>query len=381
MNGPPSSEFPIRPQGPDAFLFQGTRYRYEYLRPLLEHADFSPTALVRRIPLRGEEPSGVVLLRRVVMPPRKERRQRAMEEVRLASYLDHPNITRLLGLEEHEGRPYVVTEYVEGCFLDTAMATALLGRRKLSPAFACYIGVAVADALHHAWNRVDEGGQPLRVVHRAVSPMTIRLGRQGEVKLTDFGVAWSELTGRVHTAPRVLRADVAYAAPEIMRFQPADGRADLFSLGMVLLEMLAGQYPLDPPDLALPQDASPEAARYNASVQAERTTWASVGLLADRILRFGPEDVERVAPGVPGQLKHILHKALRADPADRYQSGAELSGDLRAAVRLGRRFGPREAAAELARLAFHTGAPHATRAFPTEKGVVPLPEEDVAGDA
>ncbi|HEX5751106.1 MAG TPA: serine/threonine-protein kinase [Archangium sp.] len=380
MHPPPSSDFPIRPQGRGALLFQGKQHRYEYLRTLLEHEDFSPTAVARRKPLRGDEPTCVVMLRRIVMPPRKERRQRALEEVRLACHLDHPNIARVFGLEEHEGRPYVVTEYVAGCFLDTAIAAALLERRKLSPAFACYIAAEVADALHHAWNCKGEGDRPLHVVHRAVSPMSIRLGRQGEVKLTDFGVAWSELTGRVHTAPRVLRADLAYAAPEIMRFHPADGRADLFSLGMVLLEMLAGRYPLDPPDLALPQDASPEVVRYNAITQSERTTWASVGQLAERILHFDSEDVERMASGIPAQLKHILHKALRADPGDRYQSGAELSADLRSYLHQDRPFGKREAATEVISLICNKTSPHATHAFPTEKGVVPVPEEDVADE-
>ncbi|MFY0524917.1 serine/threonine-protein kinase [Archangium gephyra] len=380
MDTPISSEFPIRPQGPSPLLFQGAEYRYEYLRTLLEHQDYSPTVLARREPLRGGEPASVVILRRVVMPPRPERRQRAVEEVQLAAHLDHPNIARVFGLEEHEGRPYVVTEYMAGCLLDTAMAAVLLEGRRLSPAFACYIAAEAADALHHAWNRKGERGQPLHVVHRAVSPMTLRLGLQGQVKLTDFGVAWSEMTGRVRTAPRVLRADVAYAAPEVLRFQPPDGRADLYSLGMVLLEMLAGQYPLDPQDVNLPPGESPEVVRYNSTVKAERTTWASVGELADRILRFGPEDVERAAQGVPGQLKRIVHKALRARLEERYQSGAELREDLRTYLRLGKPFGAQEAAAELAPLVFNQKPAQDTRAFPTEKGVLPTPEEEAQGE-
>jgi serine/threonine-protein kinase len=200
------------------------------------------------------------------------------------------------------------------------------------------------------------------------------------VKLTDFGVAWSELTGRVHTAPRVLRADVAYAAPEVVRLQPPDGRADLYSLGMVLLEMLAGQYPLDPQDENPPPGESLEVARYNASVRSERTTWTSAGELAERILRFGPEDVERAARGVPGQLKRTVHKALRARPEERYQSGAELRDDLRAYLSLGRSFGAREAAAELTPLVFQQKPAQDTRAFPTEKGVLPTPEEEARGE-
>ena len=188
-------------------------------------------------------------------------------------------------------------------------------------------------------------------------------------------MAWSNLTGRLRTAPQVLRADVAYGAPELVRLQQPDGRADLYSLGLVLLELLSGQYPLYPPDVAQPTEESPEVTRYNARVRTECPTWTSAGELADRIQRFGPEDVERVARGVPGQLKRILHKALRGNPEDRYQTGAELRDDLRAHLRLGRPFGDAEAAAELASLLFQKKSPQETRAFPTEKGVLPTPEE------
>jgi len=128
-------------------------------------------------------------------------------------------------------------------------------------------------------------------------------------------------------------------------------------------------------DVAQPTEESPEVTRYNARVRTECPTWTSAGELADRIQRFGPEDVERVARRVPGQLKRILHKALRGNPEDRYQTGAELREDLRAYLRLGRPFGAAEAAAELAPLLFQKKSPQETLAFPTEKGVLPTPEE------
>ncbi|HLM43203.1 MAG TPA: protein kinase [Myxococcaceae bacterium] len=375
---PTTSDLPIRPRGADGLLFEGRDHRYEYVRPLVEHQDYDPLVLARRTPLRGDGPSTVVSLRRVVMPPLPERRRRALEEVQLAAHLAHPHIAQVYGLEVYEESPYVVTEYVPGCFLEAATATALLEGRTLSTAFACYIAASVADALHYAWHHASADDEALRIVHRAVSPMTIRLGRQGEVKLTDFGVARSNLEGRMPTGPQVLRADMAYAAPEVVRLQRPDGRADLYSLGLVLLELLSGQYPLDPPDVAQPDEESPEVTRYNARVSAERSTWTSAGELADRIQRFGPEDVERVARGVPGQLKRILHKALRGNPEDRYQTGAELRDDLRAYARLGRPFGAPEAAAELAPLVFGKKSFGEPRAFPTEKGVIPTPEEEPA---
>jgi serine/threonine-protein kinase len=256
------------------------------------------------------------------------------------------------------------------------MEMALLRGKTPSCAHAVHIAAEVADALHYAWNSQDASGQALHVVHRAISPMSIRLEFSGRVKLTDFGVAWSLMAGRLETPSEVLRADPAYSAPEVMRGEAPDGRADLYSLGMVLLEMLSGRYPLDPPDVALPAGESPDVARYNARVRAERPTWTSTGELADRIQRFGPEDVERVARNVPAPLKRILHKALRSNPADRYQTGGAMREALCTWLNgQGKRFGRAGAAKEMRALFRELPPPQETRAFPIEKGILPTSEE------
>jgi serine/threonine-protein kinase len=380
VNDPSTNDsFPIHPTGPDGLLFEGPAYRYTFVSPLLDSPD--PMAIARRTPVKGEGAACRVILKRVQMPPEDERRQRAVEEVRLATRLHHPGIVQVYGLEEHEGAPYVVMEHTEGIFLATAMETALLLGRTLAPAHAVYIAAEVADALHYAWNSQGEDGRPLHLVHRAVSPTSIRLELSGRVTLTDFGVAYSRMVGRLDTPSKVLRAELAYAAPEVMRRQKPDGRADLYSLGMVLLELLSGQYPLDPPDVNVPFSGSSEVSRYNARVRPERPTWTSPGELANRILSFGPEDVERVASGVPEPLKCILHKALRSNPDDRYQTGFEMREELAAWLhRQDRFFTHFEAAAELETLLREKPTPQETRAFPIEKGVLPTPEEEATAE-
>ncbi|WP_257458455.1 serine/threonine-protein kinase [Archangium lipolyticum] len=380
MKGPARNDsFPIQPMGPGGLLFEGPEYRYTFFAPLRDGHD--PLAIAWRTSSRDESIPCLVILKRVEMPPGEERRQRAVEEVRLATRLRHPGIAQVYELVEHQGTPYVVMEHTPGLFLETAMETALLLRRTLAPAHAVYIAAQVADALHYAWNSQDEDGRPLHVVHRAVSPMNIRLESNGRVKLTDFGVAYSLLAGRLNTPSKVLRAELAYAAPELMRCQKPDGRADLYSLGMVLLEMLSGQYPLDPPDVNPPAGESPEVARYDARMRAERPSWTSAGVLADRIQTFGPEDVERVARKVPEPLKRILHKALRAHPDDRYQSGGEMRDELCEWLRgQGKRFGRARAAAELRALVREKPSPQETRAFPIERGVLPTPEEEATAE-
>ncbi|QRN94044.1 serine/threonine protein kinase [Archangium violaceum] len=380
MKGPARNDsFPIRPMGPDGLLFEGPEYRYTLVAPLRDGND--PLAIAWRTSPRGQSIPCLVILKRVEMLPEEERRQRAVEEVWLATRLRHPGIAQVYELVEHQGELYVVMEHTPGLFLATAMETALLLGRTLAPAHAVYIAAEVADALHCAWNSQDGDGHPLHVVHRAVSPMSIRLESSGRVKLTDFGVAYSRMAGRLDTPSRVLRAELAYAAPEVMRRQKPDGRADLYSLGMVLLEMLSGQYPLDPPDVNLPAGESPDVVRYNARMRAERPSWTSAGALADRILRFGPEDVERVAQKVPEPLKRILHRALRAHPDDRYQTGGEMRDELCAWLRgQGKRFGRSRAAAELRALVREKPAPQETRAFPLERGVLPTPEEEATAE-
>lgn len=358
-----------RPRGASRLLFEGQEYRYEFIRTLVEHEDHEPLVIARRRPRQGEAPH-LVLIRRVVMPPGEERRLRAAEEVQLATRLHHPNISRVFTLEEYEGEPYVIMEHMSGCFLATAMDVALLQERRLSPAFACYIAAEVADALHYAHHLEGEDGRPLRVVHRAVSPMSIRLGRSGEVKLGHFGAAYSEQPGRLRTPPLVLRADLTYAAPEVFLFEPLDGRADLFSLGVVLLEMLTGRYLLDLPDLPPVPGGPPGAAQYSAEVHAERRAWAPPGELAHHVLSLRPEEVERAAGDVPEPLKRVLHKALRREPAERYQTGGEMREELRSYLRdLGRPFGPPEAAEELASL-LEPGSLREIAALPIERGVL-----------
>jgi eukaryotic-like serine/threonine-protein kinase len=366
--------FPIRPTGPNGFLFDGPEYRYTLVAPLLDAQE--PLAVVQRTPLNRDGPSHLVTLKRVLAPPHGKRRQRALEELQLVTRLRHHAIASVYGLEEHQGELYLVMQHIEGLFLETFLETALLLGRTLSAPTCVTVVSSIAGALDAAWHYSEgQDRQPLRIVHRAVSPRSIRVEWSGRPWLTDFGVASSRLEGRLETSPYTLRADLAYAAPEIMRCEKPDGRADLYSLGLVLLELLSGQYPFDPPDETFSADESPRALRYSTRVRAERLTWASTGGLAERIQRFGPEDVERLARDIPEDLRRIVHKALRANPDERYQTGFALSEDLATWLhargrRLYRKVGP-----ELRGLARKRPAPERTGAFPAEKGFLLTPDE------
>jgi serine/threonine-protein kinase len=273
------------------------------------------------------------------------------------------------------------------------MDAAWLVGRKLSPDFAAYVAAEVADALDYAHRCEDEDGNPLGLVHRAVGPMRIRLGENGRVKLTNFGAAYSELLGRIPTRPGLLRGDPAYIAPEILLgfLKPEarqrdvltprklDGRADLFSLGLVLLEMLLARYPLDPPD-TLWEDLE---QRFPPEVRAERSTLLPLETLANRVLHFGPEEVERANRELPAPLRKIVTRALRPHPAERYASADDMRYDLRdfLQARQGRPYGAKEAEAELSDILKESSDLRKLAAYPAvEQGVLPVPADQKSGE-
>jgi serine/threonine-protein kinase len=167
--------------------------------------------------------------------------------------------------------------------------------------------------------------------------MRIRLGFDGRVKLVNFGAAYSELRGRLKTPPGLLRGDPAYCAPEVLRAAmestggrpdpliggAIDGRADVFSLGLVLLEMLLAEYPLDPTDV--PVQSTPKG--FASRVRAERSAQLSLDVLAYRLLRFDPAEAERRLEFAPGPLRSIVRRALQPEPSARY-GAAEMREEL-----------------------------------------------------
>jgi eukaryotic-like serine/threonine-protein kinase len=187
-------------------LFSVDGTRYEFIRKLGERSN-GEVVLARRRYARG--PAGSVLLKRLAAPVSEQQQRRLEEEAQLAYRLEHPGIAKVYQLLMHEGRPLLVMEYVEGRSLDTVLSLAAMRQRPLSEAFACYVVAEVAEALHHAHTLTNEQGQPLGIVHRDVNPENIRVGVSGEVKVVDFGVAYSLLPGREATTASVLRGDIA----------------------------------------------------------------------------------------------------------------------------------------------------------------------------
>jgi len=310
-------------EAPPAVLFVADGVTYEYVRELGRRGSGEVLLARRRLPAAGI--SSLVTVKRVAAPGGRSERRRLLEEVKLALRLAHPSILRLLHVVSWREEPYGVWEHVEGCSLGTATALAGLRKRRLSESFAAYVGRELADALHHAHTLTSDTGRGLALVHRDVSPRNIRLGRQGEVKLTDFGAARSRLPGRPRTRGAVLRGDCAYAAPEAWLGRQVDARADVFSLGLVLLEVLTGNHLYDDAH-ALPGPAS--SPRRRQAPRCEEPSFLPADALAERAARVTPESVERAARALSAPMRQVLRRALQPHPGERFPSAAHLRDAL-----------------------------------------------------
>jgi TolB-like protein/predicted Ser/Thr protein kinase len=227
-----------------------------------------------------------------LLPPELERdaeaKTRLVKEARAASTLDHPNICTIHEIGEAEGAAFIAMAFVEGRSLKEALAA---GPLKINEAVE--IALQVAAGLEEAHEK--------RVIHRDIKPANIMITPRGRAKIMDFGLALSLDRTRVTKAGTTL-GTIAYMSPEQTRAEAVDRRADIWSLGVVLYEMLSGRRPF--------------AGDYDQTVIYS-------------ILNEAHEPVTGLRTGIPMELERIVDKCLAKDPSLRYQHADELATDLR----------------------------------------------------
>jgi eukaryotic-like serine/threonine-protein kinase len=164
-------------------------------------------------------------------------------EAQLIARLDHPGIGRLYTLKRAQGRVFMIMEYIDGGDLRNLQLWLKQRGRKLSPSVLLHIIRQVGDALHYAHLRADPNtGAPLHLVHRDVAPSNFMVSRQGAVKLIDFGIARVRGVVRPETMGGVIKGRPQYMSPEqIYAPEVLDARSDIYSLAVVLLDLLTGQ--------------------------------------------------------------------------------------------------------------------------------------------
>jgi hypothetical protein len=224
-----------------------------------------------------------------------------IDEANLGSTLVHSNVIPVFDFGKVGDEFYLAQEYILG--RDLARVTARMMERQQRPlptATALYVASETLLALEYAHSKLGEGGRPMGIVHRDVSPSNILVSARGEVKLFDFGIVKAE--GRVtKTQHGVVKGNVSFMSPEQARGINIDGRADLFSLGLVIYYCLTGN------------------VLYHGDTTYELLVKAATGP--------GAEELGRIA-ALPAPCAEILTKALQSDPNRRYRTAAEFAAAI-----------------------------------------------------
>jgi eukaryotic-like serine/threonine-protein kinase len=221
------------------------------------------------------------------------------DEARLSLRLNHANVVQTYEVLASDGELAIAMEYLDGQPL-TRVLNRLRGPDELSLALRLRIIISVLAGLEHVHTLTDLDGAPLEVVHRDVSPQNVFVTYDGQVKLVDFGVA-KTLTASHHTRPGAVKGKLSYMAPEQLQRGVIDHRADLFSVGVMLWEMLAGR------------------RMWRGMTEVEIVAHLAAALPMPPL----PDDVR-----LPRRLRAICAQALEPDPDRRYQTAADLEMDL-----------------------------------------------------
>ena len=231
-----------------------------------------------------------------------------VDEAKLSYLLCHQNVIGVRDVGEIDGRFYIAMEWVDGADLGTILARLKAAAGQPLPLrFACLVAVEAARGLDYAHRARDAAGQPLHLVHRDISPSNLLVSFEGEIKVSDFGIARSRLR-EVTSMPGGLKGKIGYMAPEQARAEPLDARADVFSLGAVLFEMLTAQNPF-----------TWDTPRENEALERVRAA------------RF--PSVRTLAPSLPQGLEAIVMRAMAPERGERYQSCDKMREDLESFAR------------------------------------------------
>ena len=251
---------------------------------------------------RGAEGTYKLLVLKRILPAHdSSRRFRAMfaEEAQLATRLNHPNIVQVYDFQDYGDEGQLLSmEYVEGPDLRRLQRAASAKKKRIPSYVSAYIVAEVAKGLHYAHERRDEGGKPIDIVHRDVSPQNVLLSFDGGVKIADFGIATASL---FREEPGVLKGKTGYMSPEQAHGEKVDRRTDVYSLGVVFHELLTGR-------------------SLHGGTEGQE--------LLDVVRAGQVEPPSLFAPDVPPELEAIIMRALSRDREERFQTARDFASAI-----------------------------------------------------
>jgi serine/threonine protein kinase len=236
-------------------------------------------------------------------------RKMFLDEARIASHLRHPNVCAVFDYDDREGAPYIVMEYLAGEPVSAVWRALPRGGSPAETRRRCVLAARIVadacEALHAAHELRSIYGEPLNVVHRDVSPENLILTYDGVVKLCDFGIAIAERQEH-ETEAGMLKGKYAYIQPEVLRGERPDRRSDIFSIGVVLWELMTGE----------------RLFRRDSAVE-------TLQAVSEAVVP-APSTVD----GVPAEFDAAVLRALASDPKERFQSARDFAKALDTAMAL-----------------------------------------------
>jgi TonB family protein len=343
---PPSHEPPPPPEGPEPST-EDTFGQYM----IEEHIATGGMADVYKARMMGMEGfQKTVAIKRIIssLTDSDEFVRMFIDEAKLAAQLSHNNIIQIFDLGKVDRSHYIAMEFIEGRDLRSILSESVKRGVNIPISLSLYITTLLASALDYAHNKRDFENRDLGLVHRDVSPQNVLISFAGDVKLCDFGIA-KAATKASQTRAGALKGKLQYMSPEQAWGKDIDHRSDIFSLGLVLYEMLTSEkvFTGDSELSVLEQVRDPiipAPSMKNSDVDAE--------------------------------IDHIVSLAVNADREERYQSAQDFQRDLERVLRENSWSPDRESVAEfLAQLGDDGGSVTTPVSAPADSAVVPPPQE------
>lgn len=223
-----------------------------------------------------------------------------LDEARLGARLAHGNIVTVFDIGAADNTFFIVMEFIDGCNLKAVIEEHRQQGRRIGVKEAVFIAIEACKGLSFAHELQDDDGVDLHIVHRDISPPNILISKRGEVKVTDFGLA-KATTQLEKTDPGVVKGKFSYLSPEAAMGQPVDARTDVYALGIVLWEMLAGR-----------------------RLYLGETDFQTVKL----VQQSNVPSLSRINPEVDPDLERVINRALERDVEKRFQNTRDFGDAL-----------------------------------------------------